>query len=179
MQWICLFKHQILQKPEHGSLRIRAHLSWRTGKHLMFSTCSELIPSAPILDGRMERIMQPWVKSCMRTWLKTVSKNARGFPFWKVKSASGPLLSLHRGPLSAWEREPPKISSDARTKASGQLSKPKTESWELLKNNNWQHGEKVDFRDLLLGRTWDQIRPLASLSGITLTYSFLLPRSPS
>ena len=25
----------------------------------MFSTCSELIPRAPIPDGRMERIMQP------------------------------------------------------------------------------------------------------------------------
>ena len=24
----------VLQEPEHGSLRIRAHLSWRTGKHL-------------------------------------------------------------------------------------------------------------------------------------------------
>ena len=63
MQWICLFKHQILQKPEHGSLRIRAHLSWRTGNISMFSTCSELTPRAPIPDGRMERIMQPcpWV----------------------------------------------------------------------------------------------------------------------
>ena len=27
----------------------------------MFSTCSELTPRAPIPDGRMERIMQPWV----------------------------------------------------------------------------------------------------------------------
>ena len=26
----------------------------------MFSTCSELTPRAPIPDGRMERIMQPW-----------------------------------------------------------------------------------------------------------------------
>ena len=37
----------VLQEPEHGSLRIRAHLSWRTGKHLhvlhvlrTYSTCS-------------------------------------------------------------------------------------------------------------------------------------------
>ena len=34
MQCISLFKHQQEQEPEHGSLRIRAHLSWRTGKHL-------------------------------------------------------------------------------------------------------------------------------------------------
>ena len=27
----------------------------------MFSTCSELTPRAPIPDGRMERIMQPWL----------------------------------------------------------------------------------------------------------------------
>ena len=95
------------------------------------------------------------IKSCMRTWLKTVSKNARGLQLWKVKTASGPLLfllhQLHRGPLSAWEREPPKISSDAKTKASGQLSKPKTESWEVLKNNNWQLGEKVDLETCCLG----------------------------
>ena len=26
----------------------------------MFSTCSELIPGAPIPHGRMEQIMQPW-----------------------------------------------------------------------------------------------------------------------
>ena len=37
----------VLQEPEHGSLRIRMHLSWRTGKHLhvlhvlqTYSTCS-------------------------------------------------------------------------------------------------------------------------------------------
>ena len=43
--WLPL--NQILQEPEHGSLRIRAHLSWRTGKHLhvlhvlrTYPTCS-------------------------------------------------------------------------------------------------------------------------------------------
>ena len=47
MQWISLFKHQNLQEPKHGSLRIRAHLCWRTGKHLhvlhvlrTYPTCS-------------------------------------------------------------------------------------------------------------------------------------------
>ena len=52
----------VLQELEHGSLRISAHLSWRTGNISMFSTCSELTPRAPIPDGRMERIMQPWQK---------------------------------------------------------------------------------------------------------------------
>ena len=28
----------------------------------MFSTCSKLTPRAPIPDGRMEQIMQPWLK---------------------------------------------------------------------------------------------------------------------
>ena len=32
----------------------------------MFSTCSELTPRAPIPDGSMERVMQPWLK-----WLWT------------------------------------------------------------------------------------------------------------
>ena len=68
----------VLREPEHGSPRTGAHLSWRTGEHLsgepenismfsmfsmfpifsafsMFSICSELTPSAPIPDGRMER----------------------------------------------------------------------------------------------------------------------------
>ena len=37
----------------------------------MFSTCSEFTPRAPILDGRMEQIMQPWPLVaiwCMDTW---------------------------------------------------------------------------------------------------------------
>ena len=36
-----------------SSLRIRPHLSWKTGN-------SELTPRAPIPDGRMAQIMQPW-----------------------------------------------------------------------------------------------------------------------
>ena len=59
------FHSTVFREPEHGSLRTRAHLSWRTGEHLsgepenisMFSTCSELTPRAPIPDDRMERIM--------------------------------------------------------------------------------------------------------------------------
>ena len=42
-----LYLSTVLREPEHGSLRIRAHLSWRTGKHLhvlhvlrTYSTCS-------------------------------------------------------------------------------------------------------------------------------------------
>ena len=35
----------------------------------MFSTCSELTPRAPIPDGRMERIMQPWDQPSTAEWL--------------------------------------------------------------------------------------------------------------
>ena len=42
--------------------QIRAHLTVGEQENIsMFSTCSELTPCAPIPDGRMERIMQPWL----------------------------------------------------------------------------------------------------------------------
>ena len=37
----------------------------------MFSTCSELTPRAPIPDGRMERIMQPWSREMLGITLDT------------------------------------------------------------------------------------------------------------
>ena len=79
----------VLRKPEHGSPGTRAHLSWRTGEHLsgepenisMFSTCSELFPRAPIPDGRMERIMQPWPAYITTSFLGT---SAALFVAWVV-----------------------------------------------------------------------------------------------
>ena len=52
----------VLKEPEHSSLRIRAHLSWmlENRKHLHVLNVLELTPRAPIPDGRMEQIMQPW-----------------------------------------------------------------------------------------------------------------------
>ena len=43
-----------------SSLRIRAHLNWRTGKHLHVLHVSELIPRARIPDTRILQLMQPW-----------------------------------------------------------------------------------------------------------------------
>ena len=58
--WLPLNKHAM--NIWLSSLRIRAHLSWRTGRHLhvfpvlrTYSTCS-------IPDGRMEQIMQPCIR---------------------------------------------------------------------------------------------------------------------
>ena len=44
-----------------SSLKIRAHLSWRTGNISMFSMCSKLTPRAPIPDTRIPQLMQPWL----------------------------------------------------------------------------------------------------------------------
>ena len=44
------------ENPSAPKLENRENIS-------MFSTCSELTPRAPIPDGRMEQIMQPWMGS--------------------------------------------------------------------------------------------------------------------
>ena len=56
----------------------------------MFSTCSELSPRAPIPDGRMAQIMQPWALSdCtgapnQTTLLKVVSNQRHRRPNFQL-----------------------------------------------------------------------------------------------
>ena len=40
----------------------------------MFSTCSELTPRAPIRDGRMEQIMQPWYSNICQGITNTIAE---------------------------------------------------------------------------------------------------------
>ena len=49
----------VLKEPEHSSLRIRARLSWRTGKHLHVLHVLALTPRARIPDTRIPQLMQP------------------------------------------------------------------------------------------------------------------------
>ena len=76
MQWISLFKHQ----QNKCKFENRKNIS-------MFFTCSELTPSAPIPDGRMEQIMQPcgqpllnqvlnWINFC---WNSNFELNRNGY----------------------------------------------------------------------------------------------------
>ena len=58
--WLPLNKHAM-----HiwlSSLRIIAHLSWRTEKHLHVLHMLRITPRAPIPNGRMAQFMQPWVR---------------------------------------------------------------------------------------------------------------------
>ena len=55
--WLPLNKHAM--NIWLSSLKIRAHLSWRTGKLSMFSMCSELTPRAHVRDNRIPQLMQP------------------------------------------------------------------------------------------------------------------------
>ena len=49
----------------------------------MFSTCSELTSRAPILDGRMEQIMQPWQRTDHPKSLPNIS-------YWKLERSIEP-----------------------------------------------------------------------------------------
>ena len=84
----------------------------------MFSTWSEFTPRAPILDGRMEQIMQPW------SWQKSTS-GARNFgkpwPLANMRIISGPQTRsvskvqsrIHNAGVQdtthPWEFEPQRI----------------------------------------------------------------------
>ena len=83
-----------------SSLRIRAHLSWRTGNISMFSMCSELTPRACIPDTRIPQLMQPCPqKQELSIYLRPIwnfNKIIIDWPqlvcFWAFSSHHPPLI---------------------------------------------------------------------------------------
>ena len=84
--WLPLNKHAM--NIWLSSLRIRAHLSWRTGNISMFSMCSELTPRARIPDTMIPQFMQPWcwyfTFLYMMMMMMTMMTNI--IPYWRTKT---------------------------------------------------------------------------------------------
>ena len=99
------------------SLRIRAHLNWRTGKHLhvllvlrTYSTCSELTPHARIPDTRMPQFMQP----CLFVWHEKwalpyiIEMCTSSDPSWAPEARSKTLRKPKNVPawIVSWPHDP-------------------------------------------------------------------------